>query len=82
MADRVLRDHTYELVAEVHLDGEAAWLEFRLDDPALLEEIRNAFDGSYLADQVDDDHLPPFVSVHVKRRPVGWIESLPEFEGW
>ncbi len=73
-----------ELVGCLKLDGETSWMGFLLprDANLMLEEAANLIDGSYMPGQTDSDDEPPFVTIEFRRKPAGFVDSLPEFQGW
>ncbi len=81
MSDKI---QATELVGCLKLDGEPSWMGFLIlrDDKLMLEEAANLIDGSYMPGQTDTDDERPFVTIEYRRKPAGFVDSLPEFEGW
>ena len=52
------------------------------DATLMLEEAAGIMDGSYRAGQIDSDDERPLVTIEYRRMPEGYVDTLPEFEGW
>lgn len=73
-----------ETIAILSITGEPGWCAYKIDEDweLLIEEVRGMVESSYAPQDIDGDDDPPFLTIGIVRKPAGWSESLPEFEGW
>lgn len=73
-----------ESVGILKLDGEGVWMGFLLprDNAIMLEEAAALIEGSYIPGQVDEGEGAALVTIEFRRKPAGFVDALPEFEGW
>lgn len=73
-----------ELVAYLRFNGEGTWMAFQLprDNDIMMEEAGNLIDGAFLPGHTDSDEDGPLVTIEYRRKPAGFVDSLPEFQGW
>lgn len=75
-----------ETVAILSMAGESGWCAYNIDGDwtwrGLIDEVRGIVESSYAPGETDADDDDPFVTICIVRKPAGWSESLPEFEGW
>ena len=64
-----------ELVARWQPVTEQGWVAFCIDDkmPDLFDDIKA---------WAEDDFEGVIGTITIERKPKGWVESLPEHDGW
>ena len=67
-----------ELVATFTPDSEMAWVAYKMLDSGELPEMLK-FD---ILAWSEDDLEGAIGTIRIERKPVGYVASLPEFEGW
>ncbi len=70
-------DTRTELVATFSVEGEAGRIAVVIEHGDLPEPFESALDGW------DEDDLEGIIAtITIERKAKGYVESLPEFEGW
>ena len=70
-------DPRTEVVATLKVDGEPGWLSVVIEHSDLPEPLLSALDG-----WLEDDLEGVIATIVIERKAKGYVESLPEFEGW
>ena len=72
-----MSDPQTELIATFRVDGEAGGVSVVIKHNTLPEPFASELDGW------DEDDLEGVIAtITIERKAKGYVESLPEFEGW
>lgn len=72
-----MNERNTELVARWDPEGEQGWVVFLIDDDGGKSALRDE-----VLPWTDDDYEGVIGTIVIERKPKGYVESLPEFEGW